>query len=239
MAKRSPKRKKAAGVSTRKKVARVSVSKKAPASQARAAAKPSKKTAVRASMKKMAPKKTAPKKTATRKAGPKKVSPAAKKKASASAPVMPKSKKASARPVVASPKPNVAVAAKVAAPKLAAPKPAAPMAKKKAPIVRRDGSGHLNPKYAKELLRQSGKAPDEGKGFLDKPRSKDDFAESLGEQFVEMATSGEDEREDVLDQEVPEERGGPFVPSTAGAEFAEGTDGSNPPGAKREPFPTT
>jgi hypothetical protein len=64
------------------------------------------------------------------------------------------------------------------------------------------------------------------------------LAEVLGETFIETATTGEDEAESMLEQEVPEERGGPFVQSTAGREFAEGTDGSNPKGSKREPFPT-
>jgi hypothetical protein len=106
-------------------------------------------------------------------------------------------------------------------------------------IVRRDASGHLDPKYAADLLRKSGSRRKEAAGFVDRPRSGDDLAEILGEQFVETATTGESEAEEVLDQVVPEERGGPFVQSTAGAEFAEGTDGSNPKGAKREPFPTT
>ena len=42
----------------------------------------------------------------------------------------------------------------------------------------------------------------------------------------------------ALEQVVPEERGGPFVETTGGTEFAEGTDASNPKGAKPEPFPT-
>jgi hypothetical protein len=109
----------------------------------------------------------------------------------------------------------------------------------KRPIARRDGAGHLDPKYAADLRRKSGKSPDDGVAFLGGPRASDDLAESLGEQFVETATTGEDEGEEFLAQEVPEEVGGPFVPSTAGREFADGPDPSNPPGAKREPFPTT
>ncbi len=106
-------------------------------------------------------------------------------------------------------------------------------------IRRRDGSGHLDPKYAADLLRQSSRPESEGVGFLAHSRSTDDLAEALGEQFVEGATTGEGAAEEDLDQEVPEERGGPFVRSNAGTEFAEGTDRSNPKGAKREPFPTT
>ncbi len=38
---------------------------------------------------------------------------------------------------------------------------------------------------------------------------------------------------------IPEESGGPFVPSTAGQEFAGGTDESNIPEATREALPRT
>jgi hypothetical protein len=105
---------------------------------------------------------------------------------------------------------------------------------------RRDALGHLDPAYAADLLSQSEKQTDDDRAFLGgKARSSDDLAEELGEQFVGAATSGEDSREDSFNEDVPEERGGPFVPSTGGAEFAEGTDASNPIDAKREPFPRT
>jgi len=61
----------------------------------------------------------------------------------------------------------------------------------------------------------------------------------MGETWVATATSGEDESQEVYSQNVPEDEGGPFVPTTGGQEFAEGTDASNPEGAKREPFPRT
>jgi hypothetical protein len=144
-------------------------------------------------------------------------------------------------------KPPVAKAKAKAAPKKktkAAPKKAKTVAPKKAkaaaPIRRRDGAGHLDPKYAKEL-RALGGHEDAGDttAFVQRPRSKDDLAEELGEEFVMTATSGEDEGEDVANQDVPEEIGGPFVVTDADTEFAEGTDASNPKGAKREPFPRT
>jgi len=108
-------------------------------------------------------------------------------------------------------------------------------------LRRRDGAGHIDPGYAADLLAQRGVSDrdQDPAGFIERPRSGDDLAENLGEEFVESATSGENQEEEVLDQEVPEERGGPFVESTAGTEFAWGTDASNPKGAKREPFPTT
>jgi hypothetical protein len=132
-------------------------------------------------------------------------------------------------------------------------KKAAPKAKKaakkgKAPKVatsvvrRRDASGHINARYGAELLRMSGA---KGKGanadvaFVRGSRTRDDLAEELAEEAVHEATTGEHEGQDLLGQVVPEERGGPFVISAAGAEFAAGTDASNPKGSKREPFPTT
>jgi hypothetical protein len=128
-----------------------------------------------------------------------------------------------------------------ARPARAAQASAAKRAKARAkPLVRReDHAGHLDPKYAAELRRQSGRAEPEPSSFLDKPRSKDDLVEELGEEFVGQATSGEYAGEDLQDQQVPEERGGPFVETAAGTEFAEGTDPSNPKGATREPFPRT
>lgn len=70
-------------------------------------------------------------------------------------------------------------------------------------------------------------------------RSRDALAEGLGEQWVHSATTGEDDAEETFNAEVPEERGGPFVVTSGGQEFAEGTDESNPKGAGREPFPRT
>jgi len=139
-------------------------------------------------------------------------------------------------------KPRAAVAKKAKPVAKKASKPRAAVAKAKPPapsIRRRDGTGHLDPKYAADLLRQSERPEPEGVGFIPRSRSTDDLAEALGEQFIEGATSGEGAGEEQLDQEVPEERGGPFVRSNAGTEFAEGVDRSNPKGAKREPFPTT
>jgi hypothetical protein len=104
-----------------------------------------------------------------------------------------------------------------------------------------DGSGHFDPTYRAFLLGETGhsREPDDNRAFLNGPRSEDAFAEALGEEFVENATSGEDEIEDILNQTVPEDDGGPFVETSANEEFAHGTDASNIPGATREPFPKT
>jgi hypothetical protein len=109
-------------------------------------------------------------------------------------------------------------------------------------IKRRDGAGHLDKAYSADLRRKSRESAGprtDGEAFIHGARTNDDLAEQLAEEFVEAATTGEAEGEDVLNQLVPEERGGPFVVTTAGTEFAEGTDASNPKGSKREPFPRT
>jgi len=117
-----------------------------------------------------------------------------------------------------------------------------PKAAAKAPIHRRDNSGHLDPKYAADLdaRRKEAGGKDDDKAFLGgKSHSSDPLAEELGENFVKTAISGEDSIDDDLDQVTEEESGGPFVETTGGTEFAAGEDESNPKGAKREPFPTT
>ena len=111
----------------------------------------------------------------------------------------------------------------------------------KAAFRRVDGSGHLDPEYRARLLAESGKRGESGAehAFVGGPHTKDAFAEALGEEFVETATSGEDEAEDVFNQDVAEDEGGPFVETSGSTEFAHGTDASNIPGATREPFPKT
>jgi len=124
------------------------------------------------------------------------------------------------------------------APRAAKGKRAAASPARAKPIQRRDATGHLNAKYASELRALSSRDA-EPSSFVAKPRSTDDLVEELGEEFVSQATSAEHEGEDVLNQEVPEERGGPFVETSGDQEFAVGTDPSNPKDATREPFPRT
>jgi hypothetical protein len=158
--------------------------------------------------------------------------------------------KAKARPKsAAAPKPKTRARA-VAAPKARTrPKVAAspkPKARAKAPAAaksppRRDGTGHLDPKYARDLRALSRENHDdsEDRAFIATPRSDDDLAEELGEEAVETMTSGEDQSERLTEGEVEEERGGPFVKTRGDDEFASGTDRSNPSDATREPFPRT
>jgi hypothetical protein len=111
--------------------------------------------------------------------------------------------------------------------------------KKQKVVSRRDATGHLDPKYAADLHRLSleSAGPADGIAFLDRAKSSDPLAEALGEEFLEAATSGEDASLDELNQDVPEDVGGPFVVTTARDEFAGGLDPSNPSTATREPFP--
>ena len=177
-----------------------------------------------------AKKTTSPKKTARKVA----------KKAARKVAAKKSARKASKRPVVRAKTPKRAKRATPKRAKRATPKRAAAKKPVPPPFHRRDGAGHLDPKYAAELLAQSGGHDDDrGRAFLKTARSGDDLAEELGEGFVQSATSGEPGGEDTLDQIVDEETGGPFVVSTGGQEFAEGTDESNPASASREPFPKT
>jgi hypothetical protein len=53
---------------------------------------------------------------------------------------------------------------------------------------------------------------------------KDDLAEELGEESVEAATSGQTTAEDNLNEEVPEETGGPFVETSSQTVYGYGSD---------------
>ena len=71
-------------------------------------------------------------------------------------------------------------------------------------------------------------------------KSHDPLADELGAEFLESITSGGADRGvELRDAFCEEEIGGPFVTSTAGQEYAEGTDASNPRRSRREPFPKT
>jgi len=102
-----------------------------------------------------------------------------------------------------------------------------------------DGAGHLDPGHAQRLLdlARGDRAEDDTAAFVAKPESEDDFVEELGETAVATMTSGEEALAPELDAEVDEERGGPFVETSANVEFAGGTDESNIEEATREPLP--
>jgi hypothetical protein len=66
---------------------------------------------------------------------------------------------------------------------------------------------------------------------------RDDFREMIGEEVLINATSGDDAGEEIHEEVVPEEVGGPFVETTAEVELASGSDEANPPDAEAEPLP--
>lgn len=88
---------------------------------------------------------------------------------------------------------------------------------------------------ATQRLRAKGHGSE--RAFLTHGPGADPLAEELGREFLESATSGQESTAELRDEEVPEERGGPFIETEADEEFADGTDGANPEDAEREPFP--
>ena len=66
---------------------------------------------------------------------------------------------------------------------------------------------------------------------------EDALAEQLGEGSVGSAVSGDQEDENIRDEELAEEDGGPFVTTSARQELARGTDASNPEDAEPAAVP--
>jgi hypothetical protein len=65
---------------------------------------------------------------------------------------------------------------------------------------------------------------DDGNAFIPDPGegpalAPDDLAESLAEEFLEAAITGNEVHTDIVDQRTTEEVGGPFVVTSAGEEF--------------------
>ena len=118
------------------------------------------------------------------------------------------------------------------------------MNKPRTPIKRRDATGHIDPRYARELLakaresRNDDNSPDSNRAFIAGSRSDDSVAEEFGESFLEAATSGEDS-DDRRDEVTTEETGGPFVYTSGREEYALEPDESNILEATREPLPRT
>ena len=105
---------------------------------------------------------------------------------------------------------------------------------------------HRSPGSAKARKRRAASLESSGPraAFLPDPddgpaRTDEDLAEELAEEFVTQATSGGAAEEDIQDEIMPGEIGGPFVPSSAKEEFADGTDASNPRDAEPAPLPRT
>jgi len=109
-------------------------------------------------------------------------------------------------------------------------------------IKRRDATGHLDPKYERDLLEEARNTPPDAgnsNAFLVTHRTGEPLSEEFGESFVQSATTGGESELERQDSVVSEEQGGPFVTSTAEEEFANGTDASNIAEATREPLPKT
>src|SRR5262245_15259380 len=65
----------------------------------------------------------------------------------------------------------------------------------------------------------------------------DELMRELGEEYVRSVNGAEHAADDIRDEEVPEEHGGPFITTSAAEEFAEGVDGSNPEDAEVAALP--
>lgn len=105
-----------------------------------------------------------------------------------------------------------------------------------APIVARNVDQLASKMAPRTKRRDDGNAflPDFGAGPA---HVDDDLAETLAEEFLVSATSAEEAGEEVRDEVVPEELGGPFLEVPASEEFDRAPDASNPLDADREPFP--
>ncbi|HUB08537.1 MAG TPA: hypothetical protein VMB50_16140 [Myxococcales bacterium] len=84
---------------------------------------------------------------------------------------------------------------------------------------------------------------DEPSALADSPEfipgaTEDSLAEELGEGALESAVSGGQAAEDIRDEDVDEDEGGPFVPTSGRQEFARDTDESNPKDGEPAAFPT-
>lgn len=78
-----------------------------------------------------------------------------------------------------------------------------------------------------------GPRSDDGNAFLPDPdggpiADEGSVDSEMLEGYLTSATTGEDAGEDIRDRSIPEDFGGPFVPSTEGVEMADDIDESNP-----------
>lgn len=90
---------------------------------------------------------------------------------------------------------------------------------------------------------RTGPRKDDANAFLPDPdggpiKSNGDAGDEMTEDFLRAATSGQDEAEEVRNQVLSEEIGGPFVTSTASQEISYEGDESNPPDAEVEGRPS-
>jgi hypothetical protein len=148
------------------------------------------------------------------------------------------------RPARKAARPAAKAKAKKAAPKKAASKKAAAKRKPAAPAKLSAADLERRRLDAEEraLEREEETVP-ERNALADSPEfipeaMNDSLAEELGEGAVGSAVSGDQEDENIRDEDVEEEEGGPFVETTARQELARGTDESNPEDAEPAAVPT-
>jgi hypothetical protein len=111
------------------------------------------------------------------------------------------------------------------------------MMSKERGVEHRNGAGHLDPRYEAELrarVQDRARKPRE-RAFVCATSSANATAEAAGEEFVITVTSGKNG--DSRNEDRSDERGGPFILTSAGVEFAYDTDEANPVDATREPYP--
>ncbi|MBS2031820.1 MAG: hypothetical protein JST54_28245 [Deltaproteobacteria bacterium] len=172
--------------------------------------------------------KKAAKKATARKAAPKKAK-AAKKPAKKAAPKKAAPKKVAKKAVAKKPAPKKAKPAKKPAPKAASAK-----------AEKAQSDWEARPKHRVEVDEIRERDGERDAAFVNRAdKANDDLAEELGESFVTSATSGEEAGMDMANEETEEEKGGPFVETTADQEFADDVDESNPEDAEPAALPTT
>jgi hypothetical protein len=113
-------------------------------------------------------------------------------------------------------------------------------------MAKRSSGGGKRARPAGAVIAKPGRRgrSDDADAFIRDPdsggpvQSRDNLADTLGREFVTAATTGENAADEDLEQEVPEEVGGPFLESKASREYDPQPDESNPVGATKEALPT-
>ena len=87
---------------------------------------------------------------------------------------------------------------------------------------------------------EKGQRADDGEAFVrvSDGTSSDEFATEMARDFLIGAETGREVMAESSDVNTIEDSGGPFIITTAGSEFAEGVDLSNPIDAEPAAFPT-
>jgi hypothetical protein len=153
-----------------------------------------------------------------------------------------KARVAKRRPVRAAAKAKRAKVKKPARKPVAKKAPARPAMKAQSAAAKADAERRRLIREQRALERDVENEPVESRLSESPEYIKDAVDDPLGEELAEAAVgsevSGDQEAENIRDEDIAEENGGPFVETTANQEFAKGTDGSNPFDAEPAAFPT-